>query len=109
MRKFLPIAALVSASVACGLPAASQIVYPQHDPAPTPPAYAVQMVVSGTWHIRTAAGEANPLVDGSSVLKDGEIVTCVEFVTVGDGLWCHHERGWTNARGMIGYNTVKEK
>lgn len=45
MKKFLPISALVLSVLACGLPAASQIVYPQHSAAPTPPAQVVEMIV----------------------------------------------------------------
>lgn len=108
MRKILPISILVLSALACGVSSKLK-VYPQRDPAPTPPEYAVQMIVSGTWNIRTKAGETNPLVDGKNTLHDGEIITCTEFLVVGEGLWCHHERGWTNTKGMIGYNEVKEK
>ena len=48
-----------------------------------------------------------PLVDGKNTLHDGEIVTCTEFLVVGDGLWCKHQYGWSNARWMVGYNKTK--
>ena len=55
MRKFLSISALVFASVACGLPAASQIVYPQHSAAPTPPAVLEMVVIADALNVRAAA------------------------------------------------------
>ena len=33
-------------------------------------------------------------------LFPGDVVTCRELVTVGDSIWCHHERGWSNARWL---------
>jgi hypothetical protein len=35
-------------------------------------------------------------------LHPGEIVTCTVFSAPmdGDGLWCLHDRGWSNARWM---------
>jgi len=33
-------------------------------------------------------------------LFPGDVVTCRELVTVGDSNWCHHERGWSNARWL---------
>jgi len=33
-------------------------------------------------------------------LFPGDVVTCRELVTVGDSTWCHHERGWSNARWL---------
>lgn len=100
MKKYLYVSALILSVLACGVSSAGQsavlIV-------PTQTESGVEMVVTGEWYIRTAAGERNPLVDGKDTLHDGEIVTCTEFVTVGDGLWCRHERGWSNARWMTAY------
>jgi len=105
MAKYLYISLLVLSALACGqmvtLPLSQIGVAPQFPTTDT----AVEMVVSGDWNIRIEPGERNPLVDGKAVLSDGDIVTCIEFVAVGDGLWCRHERGWTNARGM----TAKDK
>ena len=33
-------------------------------------------------------------------LFPGDVVTCYQLVTVGDSIWCHHERGWSNARWL---------
>lgn len=54
-------------------------------------------------NIRTAPGENNPVVDGPHILRPGDVVTCTEMKTggnLGDSIWCHHERGWSNARWL---------
>ena len=33
-------------------------------------------------------------------LFPGDVVTCYQLVTVGDSIWCRHERGWSNARWL---------
>jgi len=98
------ISILVLSMLACGglaeLPGAS---LPPASPLPTPPVYAVEMVITGDLNIRVAPGEKNLLVEGKNVLHAGDVVICFEFYTgadVGDGLWCRHERGWSNARWM---------
>ena len=105
MPKYLYIAILMLVSPACGVSSAgTRLVNPTSLPTVES---GVEMVVTGDWYIRTAAGETNPLVDGKNTLHDGEIVTCTEFLVVDDGLWCKHEKGWSNARWMVGYNKVK--
>jgi len=92
-------------SLACGISSAGTSLV-NSTSQPTEKAEVV-MVVTGDLYIRTAAGERSPLIDGKNTLHDGDIVTCSEFVTFGDGLWCKHEKGWSNARWMVGYNKVK--
>ena len=99
MPKYLYVAVLMLASLACGVQGQKLKVY-QSMPTETAEATEVEMMVTGDLYIRTAAGETNPLVDGKNTLHDGEIVTCTEFLVVGDGLWCKHQYGWSNARWM---------
>jgi len=93
------ISILVLSMLACGglaeLPGAS---LPPASPLPTPPVPV--MVVTGDLNIRVAPGEKNPLVEGKNVLHAGDVVTCFEFYVIGEGLWCRHERGWSNVRWM---------
>ena len=103
---YLYIAVLMLVSLACGVQGQKLKVY-QPMPTETAEATEVEMMVTGDLYIRTAAGERSPLIDGKNTLHDGDIVTCSEFVTFGDGLWCKHEKGWSNARWMVGYNKVK--
>ena len=54
-------------------------------------------------NIRVAPGESNPVIDGPHILRPGDVVTCTEMKTggkLGDSIWCHHERGWSNARWL---------
>lgn len=104
MTNLLYIAILMLGSLACGVQGQKLKVYQSM---PTAEATEVEMMVTGDLYIRTAAGERSPLIDGKNTLHDGDIVTCSEFVTFGDGLWCKHEKGWSNARWMVGYNDVK--
>lgn len=103
MKNLLIILAL--ASLACGatLPAQNNPKEYTATVNSVPDSATVRMVVSGDWYIRTAPGEHNPRIDGDYILHSGDVVICTSFYTgedVGDGLWCHHERGWSNARGM---------
>lgn len=104
MTSLLYIAVLMFVSLACGVQGQKLKVY---QPMPTEVVTEVEMMVTGDLYIRTAAGERSPLIDGKNTLHDGDIVTCSEFVTLGDGLWCKHEKGWSNARWMVGYNKTK--
>ena len=105
-RIYLHIAILMLVSLACGVQGQKLKVY-QSMPTETAEATEVEMMVTGDLYIRTAAGEKSPLIDGKNTLHEGDFVTCSEFVTFGDGLWCKHEKGWSNARWMVGYNKVK--
>ena len=94
---YLYIAVLMFVSLACGVQGQKLKVYQSM---PTAEATEVEMMVTGDLYIRTAAGERSPLIDGKNTLHDGDIVTCTEFLVVGDGLWCKHQYGWSNARWM---------
>jgi len=106
MPKYLYIAILMLASLACGVQGQKLKVY-QSMPTETAEATEVEMMVTGDLYIRTAAGERSPLIDGKNTLHEGDFVKCEMFVTFGDGLWCKHQYGWSNARWMVGYNDVK--
>lgn len=72
-------------------------------PETSTPVNSVEMVVTGDLYIRAMPGEKQPLVDGKHILHTGDVVTCYTMYTgadVGDGLWCLHELGWSNARWL---------
>lgn len=100
MRKLVVSLMFICGSLACV--AQSQTIFPSHNPALAPSEFAVKMVVvvDEGLNIRVAPGERSPLVDGKSTLYDGDLVTCYQFRIIGDGLWCKHERGWSNARWL---------
>ena len=103
-RIYLYIAILMLVSLACGVQGQKLKVYQSM---PTAEATEVEMMVTGDLYIRTAAGERSPLIDGKNTLHEGDFVKCERFVTFGDGLWCKHQYGWSNARWMVGYNKTK--
>lgn len=102
MKKLLYIIAFILPTLACGVTTGASVRFPIHNPAPAPSDQAVRMMVTVDegLYIRQAAGEKSPLVDGKHILTDSEIVTCYQFKIIGDSFWCHHERGWSNARWL---------
>ncbi len=57
----------------------------------------VKMTVVANGDIRAEHSENSQDVGD---LFPGDVVTCYQLVTVGDSIWCHHERGWSNARWL---------
>ena len=110
-RHIIPLISFVL-TLACLTPAlAPSVVFPSRSAAPGMPQTSVEMIVDVDegLYIRTGAGETFPLVDGENVLHDGEVVSCYVFEVKGESIWCKHEKGYSNARWMVGYNTDKEK
>lgn len=103
--KILYIIPLILSALACV--SQSAVVFPSHSAAPGMPQTSVEMIVDVEegLYVRTGAGETFPLVDGENVLHDGEVVSCYEFLVVGDGLWCKHDKGYSNARWMRAADT----
>ncbi len=98
---------LVLASIACGV----NTSLPQNTPEvlsptksvilPTVSANAEMVVTAETLQIRTGAGETFPAL--KVYLSQNEIVTCSDIEPAADGgLWCKHEKGYSNIRYMKG-------
>lgn len=109
--RYIPLLMSVGLTLACGaqaglpgatLPEATEASY-------TAEPLSVEMVITGDLNIRTLPGAWHPLIEGDATLEAGEVVTCTTFYVVGDSLWCKHERGWSNASWMTGYNTDRRK
>ena len=105
-RFLLYITLLISASLACGvstsLPVAD-VIPTSHEVYLPPTSEPVNqyIVTAETLQIRTGAGETFPAL--KVYLSQNEIVTCSETKTAKDGgLWCKHEKGWSNIRYMKG-------
>ncbi len=103
MRKFLYIATLLLASLACGV----QSTFPVYES--STPTHEVSIFVTptpemahviGSWNLRTIPGESSPLVD---TLTDVE-VQLIECVSASGGEWClirfGGQSGWVNRRGI---------
>ena len=60
----------------------------------------VMIVTADELNVRVCPGINCMALEKS--LSAGDIVTCDKFSApmAGDGLWCHHEAGWSNARYM---------
>lgn len=97
MRKLITL--LLLASLACGTLPLVKSTIPSHFPAPAPSMYAVRMVATGDLHIRVEPGNLQTCAD-PCYLHPGDVVTCYQFVTIGDEVWCKHAGGWSNARWM---------
>lgn len=81
-RIHLPISILVLSVLACGLPVASQIVYPQHDPAPTPPAVVEMVVIADSLNIRAEASHLSAAE--AEGLRKGQVVKIYLSCTGGE-------------------------
>jgi len=108
MKTKLYLSLFVAFSLACGMQAPaiqtdSQVKYTDTQPTPEM-SMDVQMVVTGNLWVRPVAGELHRSV---GELHTGDIVTCTEFQVIGDSIWCHHERGWSNIKEMKGLEAVK--
>ena len=66
----------------------------------TPAEYPLMVVTAvEALNYRVCAGDGCDVIDQ---LKPNEVVTCYEFVTVGDSVWCRHDKGWSNTSYMKG-------
>lgn len=100
MYKYLYILLLVSFSLACG--ASANLI--QEFPEPTEEVNTVvEMVVIAEEGLNIRVCPGINCLELDEDLKNGEVVTCDKFQAPmnGDGLWCHHERGWSNARWLL--------
>lgn len=105
MRKFLFISALVLSALACGV--SSQLpevdaIPTSHEAVPTSTPESVRMIVTADEGLNIRVCPNVDCMELEGDLLSGEIVTCDKFQAPmnGDGLWCRHERGWSNARWM---------
>lgn len=108
MKKLLYISALISVALACGtMPALPNTVFPSLSAAPVPSGEVetVEMVVTGDLHIRVEPGNLQTCAD-PCYLHPGDAVTCYEYLTIGDSVWCRHERGWSNIRWLKAVNGI---
>lgn len=108
MTFFLYIATLMLVSLACGVstslpsePNTPEVLLPTKSVIlPTVSANAEMVVTAETLRIRAGAGEEFNAV---GELQNGEIVTCLDIKPALDGgLWCKHDKGWSNIRYMKG-------
>lgn len=105
MRKLITL--LLLASLACGTLPSVKSTLPSHFPAPAPSMYAVRMVATGDLHIRVEPGNLRTCAE-PCYLRPGDVVTCYEYRIVGDGIWCRHDKGWSNTRWLVVESKEKE-
>jgi len=95
-------AQMLRLELACGmqsnLPALATQTATETSVKPTATETVTVFVAIGDLNIRTLPGENYP--DIGDVHK-GETVYCTGFSVVEDGgIWCEHERGWSNVRWL---------
>lgn len=106
MRKL--IISLLLFSLACSaLPPMARTTVPSLSAAAAPSMYAVEMRVTGNLHVRVEPGNLKSCAE-PCYLHPGDVVTCYQFATIGDEIWCRHEKGWSNARWLVVESREKE-
>ena len=94
---------LALASLACGMQTqagkftANKVIYVNTHPTTEVSTVVMTVIADEGLNIRAEHSENSQDVGD---LFPGDVVTCYQLVTVGDSIWCRHERGWSNARWL---------
>ena len=94
---------LALASLACGMQTqageftANKVIYVNTHPTTEVSTVVMTVIADEGLNIRAEHSENSQDIGD---LFPGDVVTCYQLVTVGDSIWCHHERGWSNARWL---------